>query len=699
VGIIILAIVSALMGLSSSTVTQSESAQSQAAADSVFSMPRKHQELARLRQLIAVMMRESNYQLAETYSHDAIKLISDDPISHYNLACAEARLGRQQQAIDSLNRAMEYGFRGAEHMAADEDLKDLRDHESWSELLELAGRPPLPGKNVEVRPGVIQDNVGLVAEENTVYDPKTGLLRSFLRYESPEAIARQKELPIVSYGGKVAERLRQWQQEGSAAGLTNVLYENHDKDHSNLEYKRYPQLSRIEYIDAATAEGLTTGLQHQLLFNGAVIGNSSTAMTSGVFWRSQPRLAYCDKLLISRITRQHFSNHLYFYPEHRDYDPGHNGRDGGYGDVYPANTPYVLISQGSSGSDREFMDAIAATLAAMRPEVQEKLMASGVLMSVVQMIFRRCNSPVVTDEDYLSGKAHPVVFSGDQLQPLKMVEMAHELTVDRLPPVALVAVTDEDQPVVGRDYFAAAAREELFTTGAAVARVARSVQKTRRMTLSAQQGRDLNGKALTYHWKVLQGDPELIRIEPQNEEQSVVRVSIDHHQRFDVSSAEKMQSNRVDIGLFVHNGDYYSAPAFLSIYYPDNEARVYDDDGRIQSVTYSDPGNGGNYVDPMVVTPFAWRDEYRYQGDTMIGWTRHRGKSAQNFTADGSLVLTTDSLGRPMTARTVTYVGQARSKKLPPILEQRAGGEILHYGYRSKTDMVGEITGRVPATE
>jgi len=79
------------------------------------------------------------------------------------------------------------------------------------------------------------------------------------------------------------------------------------------------------------------------------------------------------------------------YPEHRDHDVGLNGDGGGYGDVYPTNTPYLIASQGSSGSDQPFMRAIPFTLAAFRPEVKKKLVETGLLMPTIQMILEfRC---------------------------------------------------------------------------------------------------------------------------------------------------------------------------------------------------------------------------------------------------------------------------------------------------------------------
>ena len=47
-----------------------------------------------------------------------------------------------------------------------------------------------------------------------------------------------------------------------------------------------------------------------------------------------------------------------------------------------------------------------------------------------------------------------------------------------------------------------------------------------------------------------------------------------------------MESNRVDVGLFVHNGIHYSPPAFITWFSLDNEYRLYDDKGRIVEMGY-----------------------------------------------------------------------------------------------------------------
>ena len=55
-----------------------------------------------------------------------------------------------------------------------------------------------------------------------------------------------------------------------------------------------------------------------------------------------------------RLWQNAAANLLYVYPAHRDYDAKN-------GDLFPANTPYLLVSRGSSGSDKPFLDAIALT--------------------------------------------------------------------------------------------------------------------------------------------------------------------------------------------------------------------------------------------------------------------------------------------------------------------------------------------------
>ncbi len=655
---------------------------------SVFGKPRLQELVDRLRAEVTTLFRQQKYEDGERQCQALVKLLPNDPTSHYNLGCAQARLGQPEQAMTSLTAAVTNGFRDPDHMAKDPDLMSLHEQSGWEALLKAAAEPfQQPEQKVTINPAPIHNGVAMVQESNSVWLPAQRMIHSFFREDRKDL----GEIDIATGFDEASVLLKEWQKEGSAVGHAGVLYDNHDNDHSNLNTKSYPQLARIEYSAAAKRHTIHNGLQTLLHFNGIVIGNSSTAIVNSPFWRSQARLAYTDGRSPTILAAQYFSNHLYFYPEHNDYDPGTNGK-GGYGDVFPANTPYVTISQGSSYSDRDFMDAFAATLAAFRPETRDLLAQKSVLIPCLQMIFRMCNAQVFEKEDYLTGIAHPPVFQGYQIDKLKMVKMAHDMLPDSLPPVAVMEVVNEDESVVGKDYFEVGPREKLFTTPAAIARVCQALGQSRSMTVSMKKSQDLNGDALKFHWTVLQGDPELITIQPLNDEGSEATLTVLHHKRRLIHENSTMESSRVDIGVFADNGTYYSAPAIISFYWPQNETRSYSADGRILSVEYKTQDKGGLYADPAIVTGRNWRDDFEYDGQNRLtGWKRTRGNQTEQFTADGHLVTERDSRGRASKAVEVRYVAE-QTGSAAPLLTQKTGDKVFEYAYQSNEDLVGQIS-------
>src|SRR5262245_8484972 len=351
---------------------------------SVFRAPQIQVNYTLQQREIHSLLQKKDYDTAAQRCETAIKLAPQYPTAYYNLSCIYALQGKKDDALEQLEKAIEHGFNDVKHIKEDTDLESLRKEERFAKLLAKAekARPPLlwPTK---VEPGTVKEGAVEVTEKNTAWDLPNGVFRVAFKVDPPE-----KETPIIKGHGEVGDLLRQWQKDGTAAGNAGDLYDNHDGDHSNMDYAAFPQLTRIEFSKEAQAQRLHSGLQTWFFYNVVTIGNAAPAMTGGPFWRSQPRLAYTQPRTPLVIYNQYVNNHLYFYPEHRDHDPGHNGQGDGHGDVYPANTPYVLISQGSSGSDRPFMDAIACALAALRPEVKRSLVKEGLLMPTVQMIFR-----------------------------------------------------------------------------------------------------------------------------------------------------------------------------------------------------------------------------------------------------------------------------------------------------------------------
>ncbi len=624
------------------------------------------------------------------------------PDAQYNLACKQALAGQTDKAFASLTAAVEAEYMFVLLMQRNDDLKTLRNDPRFEQLVKRGEANIALAKPRWPKAAPVVNGVATVSAANARWDRQTGQVRVALESlpgQRPE-VEKTKTGPVVGLG-EVSDRLAQWYAEGTAAGNFGDFYDNCDRDHSNMRRQQFPQLTFIEYApEVANETGY--GLQVSRLYNGVVLGNSSTARTAGPYWRSNPRAAYTSRGGAVTLSEQYASNHIYFYPEHRDHDPGHNGKGAddadpratGHGDVYAANTPYMVISQGSSGSDQAFLRAFACALAALRPEVKQKLIATGTIAPTLQQVFRRSNQQVKQPEDYLSGAAHPTVFDGSQLDVLKMVELAHDLTLETLPPVSRLDVITEDEFVLSRDCFDVGEREKLFDTSAAVARVWRSTAGARSYVLSAEGSHDLAGKPLSFHWVLLRGNAEQVKIEPAGGGRQA-KVTLRWQPRQPIAAGSKMESNRIEIGLFADNGSQLSAPAFFCVNTLDNEERTYNDQGQPLSITYRGDAEKGNYVDPAWDIPKSWRDDYRHDADgTLLGWTRTRGEAEESFTADGALIEQTDALGRATVARTVRYVAEQPRPNQPAVLRQQLANERLHYTYNGPTDLRGHIERR-----
>jgi hypothetical protein len=389
--------------------------------------------------------------------------------------------------------------------------------------------------------------------------------------------------PCLQNEDPVARQLNQWFAEGSAAGNIGDYYDNRDRGHSTIALQDYPQLRLFGYTPDQLQENqdyaLFTGVRPHVTF-----GNSSTSSAADQ-GGSNPRHAMMSPTGMAMLYAQYRGNNLYIYPAHHDYLPGHNGR-GFYGDLFPLNSPYLLISKGSSGSDLPFLNAALHTVAALRPDVKRLLVREGLLLPTLQALLRASNTQVASPEDYFSGKAHPVVFEGNQLDELKMVQAAHALTPSTIPPLAQVRLVREDNEIQpGTNAPKGMPTERLCDTPGVIGRVHRRWDRTLRMTVSAAESYDPMGRPLLFRWVLLQGDPQRVRIEPR-EDGREAQLTLAWHDRYPMSAGNPLELNRVDIGVFVSSGSGWSAPAFVSVYYPDNELRTYGEDGQLVDVFY-----------------------------------------------------------------------------------------------------------------
>ncbi len=622
----------------------------------IFRFPAQRVEQIRLQQVLMFGYSTKNLKLAKNAAEQLLAMDPDDPTALYNLARVEAKSGESQQALMTLAKAVQKGFRDGNLLESEKDFSTLQDTPQFAEILKAARIPFQSTKPVpEFEVSSITNGVALVTERNTRWvEERFSLITHF----KPSEVTSKKQI-VGTSAAEVA--VNAWIQEGSAAGYAGLLYDNRDRDHSNLDLKKFPQLAQVEYSPEATKADADWGMRIFQAFDLPTFGNSSTSHVGSPFWRSNPRSLMHEDLMM-KVAYNHFvNNQLYCYPEHNDFDPQH-------GDVFAANTPFWIISQGSSGSDQPFLEAIALTLAALKPDVKNLLVEKRLLMPVVQMLLRRSLKSVQTDEDYLSHKAHPVVFQGSELDPLRMVRLAHELTVDLLPAFVRLKVLKEDLGIPGVDYFHPRAGEVNFDTPAAISRIYRSHSYQRRMVVDATESVDVNGLPLRFQWIVLQGDPAHVQIRPLNDAGSQAELVIDWHERAAVPGLPGMETNRVDIGVFAFNGRSVSLPAFVSSYTLPNEKRLYNERHQILSIDYGSAETQTRYIDPLIDGTKSWKDEYHYTGDTLTGWTRRvKDKPPQEFASDGRLIVKKDAQGNPVEWQTVGYEFERAENGVPTL--------------------------------
>jgi hypothetical protein len=443
-------------------------------------------------------------------------------------------------------------------------------------------------------------------------------------------------VPVTTRTDPVGLLLQKWFDEGSAAGHADDYYDNRDKGHSALDLSRYPQLRPLPYSEAEKTAGSDYGMPRTMRPE-TVFGNASLS-GSAVNSASIPRLFYSTRDGLAFLSSQYLANQLYIYPEHQDHDP--RAADGtGFGDLYPTNSPYLIISQGSSGSDQPFLNAVAMTMASFTPEVKKALRARKLLFPVIQQILRSSQKFLSGPDDYLTGLAHPSVFDATALDEEKMMRLAHSMTLETLPPVFRLEVTAESSaPRRGIDFFEGPGRdlESLADQGMVVGRVFRGMDRERRLNVRVAGSAVTGEKAPAYQWKLLRGDPGLVTITPSASTYDA-EIVVKHQDRpAPVAGSPGLTSRRVDIGVFTREGDRYSPPAFITFYMLPNEKRRYDK--KTDHILEVDYAFAGAFVDVTLTSGKSWRDTYLYDDRSGLptGWRREEpGKAPVTFDPAG----------------------------------------------------------------
>ena len=93
-------------------------------------------QLETLAELATTLTRLGRLEEGLAADERLVRLVPEDPTVHYNLACSLALLGRKETALDALERALDLGYRDADHLANDQDLDALRGEARFVELVE-----------------------------------------------------------------------------------------------------------------------------------------------------------------------------------------------------------------------------------------------------------------------------------------------------------------------------------------------------------------------------------------------------------------------------------------------------------------------------------------------------------------------------------------------------------------------------------
>ncbi|MFM7058989.1 MAG: hypothetical protein ACKO2P_18930 [Planctomycetota bacterium] len=596
----------------------------------LFQRPQQHEQYAQLRQALqdtrAARRQLQALQLTERLTSE----FPNEPDALFEAALTAAAFGTPEQSLVQLSQAVMKGFSDESRLDSARELDSIRQRSEFqhaqSQIREAALQRA--ARMNTVTPTRIQGTTALVTDRNTRWEPERFTLTSEFNVA-----------PVDSSGDSIASLLdteaarlvNAWIREGSAAGFHGILYDNRDRGHSTLERAQWPELVFVRYSPEIRAAGGDFGFRPWQRFNLPTFGNASTALVNPVYWRSNPRAMLGNRLHAILMLEHYLSNQLYCAPEHNDFDTPH-------GDVYPANAPCWLISQGSSGSDQPFLRAIALTLAAFPPETRRKLERDGLLMHAVQWILRQSLKNVSSAEDFLSGRAHPTVFREEQLDPERMVQRAHAMAVDRIPPLVRLKVIQESAARHGVDYFSGGPTEELLTHPLLIARIHRTVARKRTIVVQAA-ATPAPQPGSGFRWVVLQGDPTGVDIQPLNPDSSVVAITFTWQPSHPVRSAPELSCSRVDVGVFTEAGGVPSMPAMICSLTIPSETRLYDGD-RLVSVDYAAPEASKIYCDPFLVPVRKWKDTYRYDSKgTVSGWVRTTtGQQPQSFNADGDAV-------------------------------------------------------------
>ena len=504
------------------------------AAFSIWDYPARHDQHDRLRRQFTVAVKEGDIQTMEETCRKGTALLPEDPTWRYNLACSLAYYPtRRKEALDELEKAVNLGFRDADAIANDNDLKRLASERRFAELVEYAGK--MRGRPVASGPFAGSPAVGVLGRTVTIGGENLGWNFDFGCFD-----------------------VRMKMATASAGGNTGDLYMNRDGAHSMLRVTDFPGLTLVRLDEDGRKRRMDMEAPN-MLFPFPVFGNASLAYVNGPYWRSIPRsLKTVTRSRLNAMQKFYLSNQTWVFPSHLDTPPvGTNG------DVFASIAPYWMISAGRSYYDQYYLRAALTASSSFDGEVKKAIVARGMLAPVIQTLIRKSLVAVASEDDYLTAKAHPTALPPNGVDLKRLAGAAADMTVSSIPPLAPVAV--KAQPVDDRPLHP----ELTYATSFAWAFVLRSEDPVRRFLIKASGARE-------YSFTCTHGE---------NSRVTITKVSPDTAS-VTVDRSGMTVNNRIDITVAGRNpGTGWGAPSYVSFAVMDPSAPYSD-----PALTVASPG-------------------------------------------------------------------------------------------------------------
>jgi len=491
---------------------------------SIWDYPERFSEHERLKAQFVEAVREGDTETMTETCRKGVRLLPDDPTWQYNLACSLAYFKDQAPALEALEKAIDLGFRDADAIANDVDLKRLAGQPRFGELVEYARE--MSEKPLRVGPLAVVPATGVFGERLTLAEQNLGWNFDFGCFDA------QMKLAPASSGGNVGD-----------------LYMNRDARHSSLRPDEFPGLTDVVFDDAGHGKGLDLNAPN-VLFPYPTFGNASRAFLQGPYWRSVPRaLLTTEATRLKALQRMYLSNQVWVFPSVGDTAPvGTNG------DVFASIAPYWLTTAGRSWSDLPYLRAALTASKSFQPTVKKSVVEHGLLAPTIQMLIRKSLTTVSNETDYLSSKAHPTALPANGLDLARLVKAASALRAEEVPPLAVVSVG------VPQVKSKSPWPELTYGTAFAWAFVLRADDEVRKFLLKAQ-GAEEFAFVQTHGVGI---DVRIKRVGPDSAEVAINRKGMS-------------PTNRVDIAVFGRNaGTGWGAPSYVSFARMDPSAPYSD---------------------------------------------------------------------------------------------------------------------------